>query len=75
VLLLAGSEDQLIAPPQVLSTARLVGTPQNDIKTIVAPSNHLGLFMGRNSLTRVWPDIVSWLDRAEAVAAAEPLPA
>jgi hypothetical protein len=49
----------------VLSTASLVGTAPGDLKTIVTPSSHLGLFMGRNCLTRVWPQIVAWLDRPE----------
>lgn len=66
ILLLAGADDKLIAPPQVLSTADLVGTAPDDIKTIVAPSSHLGLFMGRSSLTQVWPEIVAWLDRPAA---------
>jgi hypothetical protein len=43
----------------------LVGTPPEHIKTLVAPSTHLGLFMGRDTLTHFWPDIVSWLDRPE----------
>jgi poly(3-hydroxybutyrate) depolymerase len=65
MLLLAGADDKLIAPQQVLSTASLVGTAPGDLKTIVTPSSHLGLFMGRNCLTRVWPQIVAWLDRPE----------
>ncbi len=70
LLLLAGRDDQVVAPPQVMSTANLVGTPACDIKTIETPSSHLALFMGRDSLTRVWPEIVSWLDRAESGAPA-----
>jgi poly(3-hydroxyalkanoate) synthetase len=65
VLLLAGRDDQLIAPQQVLSAASLIGTPKGDIDTIVTPSSHLGLFMGRNCLASVWPQIVAWLDRPE----------
>jgi poly(3-hydroxyalkanoate) synthetase len=71
LLLLAGANDKLIAPEQVLSTANLVGTAPEDLETIVAPSSHLGLFMGRNSLTRVWPDIVAWLDRPEHASQGE----
>ena len=66
LLLLAGRDDQIIAPPQVLSTASLVGTSPDDIKTLVAPSTHLGLFMGRDTLARFWPEIVAWLDRPQA---------
>ncbi|MEZ5785054.1 MAG: alpha/beta fold hydrolase [Xanthobacteraceae bacterium] len=70
ILLLAGAEDKLIAPQQVLSTERLVGTAPADVKTIVTPSSHLGLFMGRRCLGQVWPEIVDWL--AGPVAAPEP---
>ncbi|MFY9991609.1 MAG: alpha/beta fold hydrolase [Rhodoplanes sp.] len=66
LLLLAGRDDQIIAAPQVLSAASLVGTPPDDIKTLVAPSTHLGLFMGSDTLAHFWPDIVAWLDRPEA---------
>lgn len=84
MLLLAGADDKLIAPQQVLSAADLVGTAPGDVKTIVTPSSHLGLFMGRNCLARVWPEVVAWLNRSEpasdAAASAEgstpaPLPA
>lgn len=66
ILLLAGAEDKLIAPQQVLSTAKLVSTAPGDVKTIITPSSHLGLFMGRRCLGRVWPEIIAWLDRPEA---------
>ena len=65
LLLLAGRDDQIIAAPQVLAAASMVGTPPDDIKTLVAPSTHLGLFMGRDTLAHFWPDIVAWLDRPE----------
>jgi poly(3-hydroxybutyrate) depolymerase len=65
LLLLAGRDDQFIAAPQVLAAASMVGTPPDDIKTLVAPSTHLGLFMGRDTLAHFWPDIVAWLDRPE----------
>lgn len=82
LLLLAGEEDKLIAPAQVMSAAGLIGTAPDEIRTIATPATHLGLFMGRDSLTRVWPEIVAWLDRpapapaagASARASAEPSP-
>jgi hypothetical protein len=27
----------------------------------VAPCGHLGLFMGKEILARIWPDIARWL--------------
>jgi len=66
MLLLAGRDDQIIASEQVLAAASLVGTPPEHIKTLVAPATHLGLFMGRDTLSRFWPDIVSWLDQPES---------
>jgi len=65
MLLLAGRDDQIIAAEQVLAAASLVGTQPEHIKTLVAPATHLGLFMGRDTLARFWPDIVSWLDQPE----------
>src|SRR6202040_3510118 len=44
--LLAGSEDEVVAPEQLLAAERLVGTQPEDIRREVPPSNHLGLFMG-----------------------------
>ncbi|MGZ8403972.1 MAG: hypothetical protein ACXWVR_12120, partial [Rhodoplanes sp.] len=70
----AGSEDQIIAPPQVMSAASMVGTRPDEIKTLIAPSSHLGLFMGRGTLTCFWPEIVAWLDRPEHAEAAAPAP-
>ncbi|MGZ9020519.1 MAG: hypothetical protein ACXW3S_11270, partial [Rhodoplanes sp.] len=74
LLLLAGRDDQIIAPPQVMSAASMVGTRPDEIKTLIAPSSHLGLFMGRDTLTRFWPEIVAWLDRPEHVAPMVPAP-
>jgi poly(3-hydroxybutyrate) depolymerase len=66
IFLLAGSLDDVVAPEQLLAAERLVGTPPEDLRHDVAPSNHLGLFMGRQTLEDYWPRIVSWLK--------EPLP-
>ncbi|MFL6818700.1 MAG: alpha/beta fold hydrolase [Bradyrhizobium sp.] len=59
--LLAGSADEVVAPEQVLAVARLTATPTEDLRHEVAPSNHLGLFMGRQTLERYWPDIALWM--------------
>ena len=48
--LLAGSDDEVVAPEQLLATERLVGTRPEHLRHAIAPSNHLGLFMGKRTL-------------------------
>src|SRR6476659_8868401 len=62
--LLAGSADEVVAPEQLLAVERLVGTPPENIRREVAPSNHLGLFMGKRTLEEYWPSIVRWMKEA-----------
>jgi poly(3-hydroxyalkanoate) synthetase len=62
--LLAGSADEVVAPEQLLAVERLVGTPPENIRREVAPSNHLGLFMGKRTLEEYWPGIVRWMKEA-----------
>jgi poly(3-hydroxyalkanoate) synthetase len=59
--LLAGSADEVVALEQSLAVARLVGTEPGRLRQEVAPSNHLGLFMGRRTLEEYWPNIVRWM--------------
>jgi poly(3-hydroxybutyrate) depolymerase len=61
IYLLAGSADEVVAPEQLLALERLVGTPPEHLRREVAPSNHLGLFMGKRTLREYWPGIVRWL--------------
>ncbi len=61
IYLLAGSADEVVTPEQLLAVARLVGTPPEHLRQEVAPSNHLGLFMGKRTLEEYWPRIVHWL--------------
>jgi poly(3-hydroxyalkanoate) synthetase len=65
LLLLAGRDDEVTAPAQLLAAAGLVGTPPASVVTMTAPCRHLSLFMGAGTLTDYWPEIVRWLDRAE----------
>lgn len=58
LLLLAGRDDRIVAPEQLLAAARLVSsTPE----IVVAPCGHLSLFMGRRTLTEIWPRIARFL--------------
>ncbi|HEX3115796.1 MAG TPA: alpha/beta fold hydrolase [Bradyrhizobium sp.] len=64
--LLAGSADEVVAPEQLLATEPLVGTRPEHLRHAIAPSNHLGLFMGKRTLEDYWPQIARWMK--------EPLP-
>jgi poly(3-hydroxyalkanoate) synthetase len=63
VFLLAGSDDDVVPQAQALATARLLGTPSALIASEVAPSTHLGLFIGTATLADAWPRIANWLSR------------
>jgi poly(3-hydroxybutyrate) depolymerase len=59
VFLLAARDDVIVAPAQVFATERLVD--QNRVTKATAPCGHLGLFMGKEVLSTVWPEIGRWL--------------
>ena len=65
IYLLAGSDDEVVAPEQLLAAERLVGTRQRHLRHEIAPSDHLGLFMGRTTLEEYWPRIVRWTKSPE----------
>jgi len=60
LFLLAARDDDVVAPGQIFATEHLVD-PRCSIEKAVAPCGHLGLFMGKEILARIWPDIVRWL--------------
>ena len=64
IYLLAGSDDDVVAPQQLLGVQRLVGTEPEALCHQVAPCNHLSLFMGRRTLEEYWPGIVRWMKEA-----------
>jgi pimeloyl-ACP methyl ester carboxylesterase len=68
VFLLAARDDTLVAVPQLLAVARLVGTPPHAIETVIEPCGHLSLFAGRETLGRAWGRAARWLAR-DAVTA------
>ena len=61
IYLLAGSADEVVAPEQLLALERLVATQPEHLRHEIAPSNHLGLFMGQRTLEEYWPRIVRWM--------------
>jgi poly(3-hydroxybutyrate) depolymerase len=61
--LLAARDDEVVAPEQIFATEKLVGSQRCIIQKATAPCEHLGLFMGGDTLRNVWPDIACWLSR------------
>jgi len=65
LFLLAAREDDVVAAEQIFATERLVDRRNCTVETAIAPCGHLGLFMGKQILTEVWPAIALWLSRPE----------
>lgn len=63
LFLLAGEQDVIAPPAQVFAAASLVGANADKIETALASSSHLGLFVGKRTLTEIWPRIATWLLR------------
>lgn len=70
--LLAGAEDDITTPEQVLAAKHLLGTPPDSIESNLVPGGHIGLFMGSRTLQTAWPEIAAWIagiDQAKQDAA------
>lgn len=65
VFLLVGAQDEVVPPNQALATVPLLGTPAAWVEAAIAPSTHLGLFIGHRTLATSWPQIAAWLQRGE----------
>jgi poly(3-hydroxyalkanoate) synthetase len=65
LFLLAARDDDIVAPEQLFAVERLVDCGHCTIAKAVAPCGHLGLFMGRDILSTVWPNIARWLSQSE----------
>jgi poly(3-hydroxyalkanoate) synthetase len=63
LFLLAARDDDVVAPEQIFATEHLVDRQRCSIEKAVAPCGHLGLFMGKEILARIWPGIARWLSR------------
>jgi poly(3-hydroxybutyrate) depolymerase len=64
LFLLAARNDEVVAPEQIFATERLVDCCHCSIAKAIAPGGHLGLFMGRQVLSTMWPDVARWLRQA-----------
>ncbi len=74
IYLLAGNADEVVTAEQLFAVARLVRTPPEHLREEVAPSNHLGLFMGKRTLEEHWPRIAAWLNEPLLVPPGTTLP-
>jgi poly(3-hydroxybutyrate) depolymerase len=61
MFLLAASDDEVVAPEQLLAAKHLVGSEEGQIRAEIAACTHLGLFMGATTLRQTWPEIARWL--------------
>ena len=59
--LLAGKDDDITTPEQVLAAEQLIGTPAANIRKKIVPGGHIGLFMGSRTLRETWPEIAQWI--------------
>ena len=59
--LLAGADDDITTPEQVLNAADYLGTPKKQIIQETVPGGHIGLFMGARTLKNHWPQIAHWI--------------
>ena len=59
--LLAGADDDITTPEQVLDAAKYLGTPKDRIVQKTVPGGHIGLFMGSRTLKEHWPPIARWI--------------
>jgi polyhydroxyalkanoate depolymerase len=59
--LLAGADDDITTPEQVLDADKYVGTPKERIVKKTVPGGHIGLFMGARTLKKHWPEITRWI--------------
>jgi len=71
IYLLAGDADEVVAPEQLLALERLVGTPPELFRREIAPSTHLGLFMGKRTLEEYWPRIAGWIREPDGLGGRE----
>jgi len=63
LFLLAARDDDIVVPEQIFATEHLVDRARCPGAKALAPCGHLGLFMGRNILSAVWPEVACWLSQ------------
>lgn len=63
IFFLAAGNDEIVPAGQLFATARLVGTPAEQLVKITEPCGHLSLFLGAVVLDEAWRNIARWLDQ------------
>jgi poly(3-hydroxyalkanoate) synthetase len=61
IFLLAAGNDEIVPAGQLFATARLVGTPAEQLVKMTEPCGHLSLFLGAVVLDEAWRNISRWL--------------
>ena len=61
LFVLAARDDDVVAREQVFAIEHLVDDQHCTVDKAVAPCGHLGLFMGKQILADVWPNVARWL--------------
>ena len=65
--LLAGADDDITTPEQVLDAAKYIGTAEDRIVQGVVPGGHIGLFIGGDTLRGHWPQIARWIGAQQTI--------
>jgi poly(3-hydroxyalkanoate) synthetase len=60
IFLLSARDDEIVAAEQLFAVERLVGSNCR-IQKAVTSCTHLGLFMGRMTLSEAWPILARWI--------------
>lgn len=61
VYMLAGDTDDITPAAQVFNAENYLGTSKADRIKKLVPGGHIGLFMGRGTLEKTWPEISRWI--------------
>ena len=61
--LLGGEKDHITPADQVFALADATSTPDELIRRSITTGGHLGLFMGTEVLSTVWPEVAQWLQQ------------
>ena len=61
IYLLAGADDDITTPEQVLDAAKLSVRRRTRSSQKTVPGGHIGLFMGARTLKDHWPAIARWI--------------